>query len=317
MAPIAHISVFLVSSLVIWFFAGLLIESVKRVARRFHKTGFSVAFFVLGFLTSISEISVAINASIGGVPQISVGNLIGASFVILLLIVPLLAIAGKGIELNHTISKKNLALAFAIIILPSLFVIDGDVTRSEGILAILGYLVLFWAIERQYNSAEKLKSIHEEILNTKRVGIIVVAKILLGGGAIFIAAHFLVEQTVYFANLLSVPGSVIGLVVLSIGTNIPELVIATRAILQHRKDIAFGDYLGSAAANTLIFGLLAISSTTFLIQPNEFMSTILLMVAGLMCLYFFALSRHRISRKEGFLLLAFYGVFLVIQAATL
>src|SRR3989338_7470207 len=144
MITVVHISIFLFSSAVVWFFAGILIESVDRVARRFHKTGFSVAFFVLGFLTSISEISVALNAGIGGVPQVSVGNLVGASFVIPLLIIPFLAIAGKGIELKKLISGRNLLLVFAVIALPSLLVVDGDVTRTEGVLALLVFTTLVY-----------------------------------------------------------------------------------------------------------------------------------------------------------------------------
>ncbi len=49
-----HILIFLLSSAVIWFLSGMLVDATERVASRFNKPGFAVAFFVLGFLTSIS-----------------------------------------------------------------------------------------------------------------------------------------------------------------------------------------------------------------------------------------------------------------------
>jgi len=313
MELITHIAFFLFSAVVVWFFAGLLIESVGRIAKRFHKTGFSVAFLVLGILTSISEISVAVNASIDGVPEVSVGNLIGASFVVLLLIVPFLALVGRGIDLKRTVSSYGLVIAFGVVALPSLLVLDGDVTIREGMLMILVYFTLLWAIERQRNSIPDIQGVAQDEILKKEATLLDFLKILGGGGAIFIAGHFLVEQAVYFAAYLDVPSSMMGLLLLSVGTNVPELVIAVRSILEKRKDIAFGDYLGSAAANTLIFGVLAIMNGDFFVEASEFFGVTILMIIGLILFFIFARSEKKISRKEGIILLSFYGCFLVVQ----
>lgn len=316
MTTLVHVFVFLFSAAVVWFFAGILIESIDRVAKRFHKTGFSVAFFVLGILTSISEISVAVNASFTGVPQISVGNLVGASFVIILLIIPLLAVAGNGIDLKHTISRRNIILTLAVIILPALLALDGNITRGEGILAILVYASLVYGIYRQQDAEREIKEVEEipsGLLEKKHATLTDVLKIAGGGAAIFIAGHFLVDQASYFALLLGVPASLMGLLLLSVGTNVPELVVAARSILKQHKDIAFGDYLGSAAANTLIFGFVAIVNGTFFLEPSEFFETAFLMFFGIVALYFFSRSQNKISRREGVALILFYVWFLTTQ----
>jgi cation:H+ antiporter len=316
MAALVSISIFLAASAVIWFFSGILIEAVVRVAERFQRSGFSVAFFVLGFLTSVSELSVAVNATINGVPHISVGNLAGASFVILLFIIPFLAVIGRGIDLKHTISRRNIAFALALAVLPVLLTIDGDITRAEGILALLAYFTLAYAIQRQgRRDKEQMEKIPKELLGRKRATFADILKIAAGGAAIFIAAHFMVEETIYFAAALGVPGSLMGLLLLSVGTNVPEIVVAARAILKKRKDIAFGDYLGSAVANTAIFGLLALVNGRYELAPEGFMATMVLMLAGLVTLYLFARSKNNISRREGLVLLFFYAFFLVVQIA--
>jgi len=312
-----HFLILILSSGVIWFFAGILIDSVDRVAKRFNKSGFTIAFFVLGFLTSISEFSVAVNSSLEGRPQISVGNLIGASFVILLLVIPLLAVVGKGISLSHTLSKRNLGLALGMILLPAFFVLDGLVTRLEGLTILLLYGCLVYSIHKNAALIKTLKPVEEELLHKKHATFKDGIKIAIGALFIFLAGHLLVNETVYFSDLLHVPGSLIGLLLLSVGTNVPELVIAVRSIYKKHKDIAFGDYLGSAVANTPIFGMLVIYNGHFDVEPNEFLATFFLMSAGLLLFYIFANSKNTLSLRESLVLLLVYITFLLVQTTTL
>ena len=313
MEILIHGLFFLLSLGVVWFFAGILIDAIDRFAKRFNQNGFTVAFFVLGFLTSISEISVAVNATWEGRPQISAGNLIGASFVILLLIIPFLAVFGNGISLKNTISRKNLGLALFIVLLPAFFVLDGSVSRPEGLMILLFYLVLVYSLHRSGSVLKTLEQLDESISSKKRATFWDGLKILAGAGFIFAAGHVLVNEAAYFSKLFGVPGSLIGLILLSIGTNVPELVIAIRSIYKKHKDIAFGDYLGSAVANTPIFGLLALFNGRFAVEPNEFLPAFFLMFLGLLLFYFFAGSKNTISRSEGWVLFLVYATFLATQ----
>lgn len=313
MEILIHSSLFLLSLGVVWFFAGILIDAIDRVAKRFNRNGFTVAFFVLGFLTSISEISIAVNATWEGRPQISAGNLIGASFVILLMIVPFLAVFGNGVSLKNTISRKNLGLALFIILLPAFFVLDGSINRLEGLTILLFYLVLVYSLRRSGSVLKTLEQVDETIANKKHTTFWDGVKILIGAGFIFVAGHILVNETAYFSKLFRLPVSLIGLAFLSIGTNVPELVIAIRSVYKKHKDIAFGDYLGSAVANTPIFGFLALSNGRFAVEPNEFLPTFFLMLLGLLLFYFFAGSKNAISRNEGGVLFLVYATFLIVQ----
>lgn len=312
MDVLTSIFIFSCALAIIWFFGGVLVNAVGRISKRLGRSRFIVSFFVLGAMTSISEISVAIHSAQAGVPQISVGNLIGASFVILILIVPLLAVTARGIEFNAVISRKNLALAFAIIALPAVLVIDGNVTPTEGALMLLAFVALIYSIHRQQCSVTPPEEGEASTHLLADFG-----KVAMGGVSIYIAAHFLVEQSVFFASALGVPASLIGLILLSVGTNVPELVVAARSIALKSADVAIGDYLGSAATNTLIFGVLAASSAPFLVEPSEFWVTTLLLLSGSALLYLFTRKRAFLSRSEGVVLLAFYGVFIASQLYTL
>lgn len=314
---LSHVLLFGLSAAVIWGLSGMLVAATDRVAKRYHRPGFGVAFFVLGILTSISEISVAVNASIEGVPQISAGNLIGGSMVIFLLIIPLLATLGNGIPLGKVLSTRTMVLVLAFVLLPALLILDHSMSRSEGAIMIIMYVALMYGMEKK-KSAEQtagkaVEQVKEELLRKHKATLLDIAKISFAALLIFAAGKILVDEALFFSRSLSVPPSLVGLILLSIGTNVPELTIAARCILKKKTDIAFGDYLGSAAANTLIMGFLPLFNGAFRVERSEFIATFALLCVGLVLFFVFSRSRQDLSRKEGGVLLGIYGVFMAIQ----
>ncbi len=306
---------FLLSIAVIWFFSGLLIDAVDRTAKRFNKSGFTVAFFVLGFMTSISEVSVMVNSTINQTPQVSAGNLTGATVVLLMFIIPLLAVIGNGLKLNNRLVHSHLALALIVIALPAFFLSDGLVTPLEGGFSLMGYMLLLYFIRK--TKPETVPKVIEEVekeLILKNHPNIRDGMIILGGAlAVFLAGHVLVDETVYFSELFRIPSSIIGLLLLGLGTNLPEMIIAVRSVRKHRPEIAFGDYMGSAVGNTIIFSFLGMINGYFAVEPYEFLIAFLFMVVAFPCLFFFARSQWKLTRVEGSILLGMYVLFLVVQ----
>lgn len=317
----AHAIFFLAAAGIVWFFAGLLVQAVGRLARNIHRSGFTVAFVLLGLLTSVSELSVAVNATLEGVPQVSAGNLAGATFVLLFFAVPLLAVAGHRVALRHVLSKNNLKLALVVAALPALLLVDGEITRADGALMLLAYVAVLSALWHRGSGAATPPAASDVAAlppAPRRAVVKEVALILVSGAAIFAASRFLVEQVVYFSGVFHAPPSLVALLLLSIGTNLPELVVAARSILSRQQEIAFGDYLGSAVTNTPIFGFLAIANGTFAVQATEpFLATAVLMVVGSALLYGFAKSERAVTRGEGIVLMCLYACFLAVQLSLL
>lgn len=310
-----HLLFFLLAASAIWIFSGLLVGSVDRVAKRFHQSGFTVAFFVLGFMTSISEISVMVNSTLNGTPQVSAGNLVGASFIILLLIVPFLAIIGNGISLKNSFTKWQFALALIVIALPALCLSDGKVSPGEGLICLLGYSILLYFIHKSKPETipEVIEEVEKELTHKKHATLYDLLTIVGGAIAIFVSGHVLVEETVYFSGMFGIPSSIIGLVVLAIGTNVPELVIAVRSIKSGHADIAFGDYMGSTVANTVVFAVLSLLNGAFTVEASEFAVAIILIIISFTALFVFAQSQNRLSRREGIILISIYAIFILIQ----
>ena len=315
---LGHLVLFVLAMSVIWFFGGRLVDSTDRMAHRLHQSGFRVAFFVLGFITSISEFSVMIGSSLGHSPQISAGNLVGASIVIFLLIIPFLAIRNNGIKLAHTLTKWQMLVALIAVFLPAAFMADGVATVNEGIVCILAYVLLVVLMHPRFHASPPVQppaALGEPAGPLDRF--LVAAKdvfgIVLGGVIIFFASRVLIDETRFLSEVFGIPGSFIGLLILSIGTNIPELVVAIRAVQKRHTDIALGNYLGSAITNTILFGILVLSNGAFSVHASEFLVTSTVTGVGLVAFYWFARSKNILSRMEGWVLLAMYIVFVLFQ----
>lgn len=314
MTIITHIATFAAAIVAIWFFAGLIIESIDRVASRFSNSGFVVAFFLLGFLTSLGEMSVALNSMINKVPQVAAGNLVGASFVLLLFVVPILAVAAGKIKMNKIFDKWRLLYVLFIVALPSLFLIDGVLSVREGIAALLFLVSLLWVIKKYDVPSNTKKTL---IAENKRSPLLDIGKVIVSAVVIFFSGHLLVAEAVYFADVFNAPKSLMGMIVLSVGTNIPEIAIALRAVLKNRSEVALGNYLGSATMNTAIFAILALVSGPFAVDKGEFVLSFLFTFVGFILFYFFIRSREMMSRAEGIILLVLYLAFFITHVISI
>lgn len=303
--------VFLLTLALLWLGSGLVVGAVNRVAARLHLSVFALSFTVLGLLTSIPEFSVGLNAVFEDRPNIFIGNLLGASAVLFFLIIPLLAVLGNGVKLNGGFQAKQLGLALAVIFAPAILVVDGRLSLVEGVVLLMLYAFLILVLPSDQNLLARIKAgLNRRILSHSLVD---VTRLLLGIGLVFVASHYLVEETVALSVRLQIPVLVVSLFALSIGTNIPELALGARSILTRRKDVAFGDYLGSAATNTLFFGFFTILAGRDLTLPSGIWRTVIIAGIGYVLFWFLATSKHSLSRREGLIMLLIYFAFLGAQ----
>ena len=305
-----HLLIYALSFIGIWIGSGLAISSVERLSKILKVSSFAVSFIVLGLFTSISELSVGVNSILNNDPEIYVGNLIGASIVIFMLIIPLLAISSKSIKISPEFRGFNLPASLVVIALPVILAMDGSISRTDSLLALALFGLLVLAIQSKRGLLEKIKTINSK--STFKVGK-EAARIIFGLAIIFIASKFVVEQTEYFSQALNLSPFVISLLLIAIGTNIPELSFVIRSAFMKNNQIAFGDYVGSAAFNTFIIGGLTLIYGKTVHLTNSYLVSLLFLIVGLFAFYYFARTKNSISRKEGGVLLGMYLLFLIVE----
>lgn len=304
------LTLLLLSFLAIWFGAGLIISSIEDLSHKLNISAFATSFFILGILTSIPEFSVGINSIIDHDPEIFIGTLIGASLVLFLFVIPILAVLGNGIVLSHQLDGRKLPLTLFVVTAPSFLIVDRKVTPVEGLFLVILYFVLFYIIEKRKGFLERVR---DRIIDGKTHILKDLLKILGGSIIVFLFSKVVVDQTILLSELFHVSPFLMSLLVLSLGTNLPELSLAIRSVTFGKKEVALGDYVGSAAANTLIFGLLTIINQKEIILDNHFFITFIFMIFGLVLFFYFTRSKNDISRQEGLCLLLYYFTFIFLE----
>jgi cation:H+ antiporter len=307
-----HILLFVLGSVLLWISSRIVISGIDHIARRLQTSSFSISFLVLGILTSITEISVGINAAIAKKPEIFVGNLVGGSLVILLLVLPLLAFFNGGLRLGTHLRPRRLVYFLLITIAPLLTLIDGKVSLYEAFILMLAYAVFMYSVETEERSVEVRH--HHEKPKGKYSLTTSIFLIVIGSAIIFGSSKLIINEVLYFADVLRVAPFLISILVLSIGTNLPELSIAVNAIRMKETDIAVGDYIGSAAANTLLFGVFSAFTGAYALSMPGYWLTFIIVIAGYALFFLFLRSSRTLAVREAVVLFALFVVFVAFHA---
>ncbi|MDQ3099044.1 MAG: hypothetical protein M3Q44_04840 [bacterium] len=305
-----NLSLYIAGFVLIWFGSGLLISSASKLSNKLRLSPFAFSFVFLGLLTSTPEFSVGLQAIADHDPEIFVGNLIGGIIVLFLVVIPLLAVFGNGISLKHELDRKTLVATLLVILAPAFFVLDKRVTNGEGAILIILYLVLLYIIERKHGIFDKK---NKRLLNYRTYSFFDILKILIGIAIVFVASKLIVDQTIFFADLFHISAFYISLIVVALGTDLPEITLAIRSVATGRNEIAMGDYIGAAAVSTFMFGLFTLMHNGEVITISNFATTFIFMVIALGMFYFFFRSKNFISRKNGFVLLSIYALFIIFE----
>jgi len=286
--------------------ADLAINNIKIIA---EKLGIGIFFLglVMGFFTSFPEMGIGINSIITNVQNISLGNLLGGSMVLFGLILGLNVYLQREIKSEQNVWQFGMIMVFLLI--PVFLGMDGTLSMVEGLIIVLGYFILIFTI--YYRQKHKLDFPY---LSGERRGLIKnVFLFLLGVILILIIAHFTVDLTIELLSQLNLSKLVIGIVIFSIGTNFPEIIIALRARKNHLKKLPFSNLLGSGMANMLLVGIFSV------MRPFHFNvdSSYYILIAGLVILFalvfIFYRSERMMERKEGIILILFYLLFVILQ----
>lgn len=310
---IGHILAYIFSFIGIWIGAGLAIGAVEKLSHKLRLSSFLVSFLVLGFFTSISEISVGVNAVLSADPGIFVGNLIGASIVLFLLVIPLLAITGRAITINKEVRGHNLILPLVVVAIPVLLSLDGVVSMIDAIIAVVLFVVSALVIERNRGFQKNVAT----LVQFKNFSIAKeLAKIIVGSLIIYGSSWIVVNQTHYFSVLFGISDFFISLMIIGIGTNLPELSLIVRSLFMKSNQVAFGDYLGSASFNSFLFGILTLWHGKPIHLTNSFAISLGFLIVGLVLFYLFAKSKHSISRIEALELFSLYVAFFTVEVTT-
>lgn len=293
-----------------------LIRGSLAAARRLGVSPLLCGLVIVGFGTSAPELVVSIEAALSRQPDIAVGNVVGSNIGNTLLILGLCALI-TPLRVKPLALRRDAGTAVAACVL--FVVLSGGAGLGRADSVILGgglaaYLVWVYRTERTHGvpSAELHEAEGEELTAVPK-SVLWIVVLVLGGLAMLVGgSQLLLKGAVGIAQALGVSEAVIGLTVVAVGTSLPEMAISVLASIRGHADVAVGNVLGSNIFNVL--GILGVSA---LLQPLPTSARILQLdqwvMLGSAVVLLLCLSTGRcLSRLEGGLFLAAYGVYLAL-----
>ena len=313
--------IFAASLAVLWKGADFLVRGASGIAKLTGMGPFFAGFTVVALGTSAPEFMVCLVAVIEGSSDIAVGNIVGSNIANIGLIFGLTALISPVVINKQAWGEQKLPLGFLALITFSAYGLSRtgfSLGREEGVLLFV-LLAVFLLVTYGKFGKEKNDALSESQGDGgwKLLFYAVSGSVLLAG-----SAHFLVESAVVIAAELGVSELFIGVTVVALGTSLPELGASLVAAWRKEQNIVVGNIIGSNFFNLGFLGLVAIIRPVN-VNPkmfgitSEFTFFILLTVLFALLIGKTRISRNRIGKKKGALLLIIYAAFLYFISGSL
>lgn len=291
--------------------ADRLVFAASLLCRSINIPPLIVGMTVVSVGTSLPEIMVSVAAALHGQLDLAVGTALGSNITNILLIVGLAALL-HPFTVHSDILRRELPLMLLMSALAGLFLYDGVLSRTDGIVLLLIAVCYLWFIVKIAKLAQQQGNdslTREQLAELPRGGNLPVAFLWLAVALIIMpmATRMVIDNATVVAHYFAVDELTIGLTVIAIGTSLPELATAIAGVRKGEDDIAIGNIIGSSIYNIAIVlglpALLAPGAINTLAFSRDY--GVMLGVSTLFALLCWRRARHIGKRTGAGLLIGF------------
>jgi len=304
--------IMLIAGFVLLFFSGdWLVKSSVQIARYLRISTLVVGITVVAFGTSAPELIVSLNAVFDGVPDISIGNIIGSNIANIALVLGMVSII-----LPIKIKKKSIFFDWVVMMTASLlfylFAQNNKLEFSEGIIFLI--LIILYLAFSVYSSRKNTEKTGEVIEKPSMKMTSAIGLLILAAAGLYFGSELLVEGAVTIAQSFHVSERVIGISAVAFGTSVPELATSIMAAIKKETDISIGNIIGSNVFNLL--GILGVTSVLKTINISKDLITVdiwwMIGISLLLIISLLPLKRGHISRWKGAIFVAIYAYYMIL-----
>ena len=290
----------------------LLTKSSVDISLKLSIPKIIIGMTVVSFATSAPELIVSLNATLDGLPNFAIGNVLGSNIANIGLVLGIITII-YPITLKQRFYNTDFPLLLISTGLFYYIIYTGNqISRNEGfVLVILIIFILSYLFFYQRNNADEFS----DELNKNNISIYKsFLFIFFSGSLLWLGSETLIKSAVSVANKFEISERIISITMVAIGTSIPELAASVVASLKKQNDLSIGNLIGSN-----IFNLLVVIGITSSIIPingidngliyNDMLWVVLFSVIILPLAYI--KRKNVLTRKKGIMLLVMYLIFII------
>ncbi len=299
--------IFVIAMGVLIWGADLIINQSERIALKFKIPEFIIGATLIALGTSLPEMAASVAASMNGKPDIAIANVIGSNVLNITLVLATVFLISKKITPARDFFAKDSTWALVPVLVFVLMIIDGMISRFDAalLLLLMGAYLLFLLQDAKNIPEEDLEDLDESTFSWTKV-----IPILFGGIVlVIVGAHFTVESASEIARDFGISEWIIGIVMISLGTSLPELVVSISAAMKGKVDMAIGNIIGSNMANTTVVLGAAALINPMPINASAYLFDIATMIVATLLLVFITANKLY-NKSAGMSLIIILGLFL-------
>ncbi len=296
-------------TLVLWG-ADRLTDGAVALAERMQIPQIVIGLTIVAIGTSAPEFCVSLVSALKGTSDLAVGNVVGSNIFNTMLIVGMAAMVAPMTILPSTVKKDIPIAVVASFLLAVMVLADGDVSRLDALVLMLGFLAFIWLTLHGAKGNADQEASPKGYSVTKSVLLLVI-----GLACLVVGSNIFVNGATAVAQQLGVSEAVIGLTVVAGGTSLPELATSVVAARKGNSGIAIGNVLGSNVINILL-----ILGGAGLICPMQVKDITIVdfsvLTGSILLLWLFSNTKLTLARWEGAVLTILFLAYMVWLVAS-
>jgi cation:H+ antiporter len=295
----------------LWLGTELTIGGALAIAKRHRLSEFFVGLVILSIGSDLPELAVAADAGVKGLMGVNasavvVGTSLGSVVAQIGFVLGLVGVISHLTLPRRYTYRHGSALLAATVVL-YLVALDGHVSRVEGSVLIALYAGYVVALMNGSNVPD------EEPRPLAGGGWSSWLALLIGLSVVTASSEVTVNQVVGIAQEFHISEGLISVLIIGIGTSLPELSISIGAILKKRTELSVGNIIGSNILDTLLpIGLAAVISEVTVERGFVTFDIPYIFVLTVVVLTMFAIRRG-IRRPEGLVILSAYACYVILK----
>lgn len=314
--------------------ANIFIGASTSIARVFKLSEIFIGMTLVCVGTGLPEFVLAILASIRGDSSIVIGNIIGTNMFNMCAIFGIICII-KPIKLLKGTVRKDInmslitALAFFFVIFDTPFTIlkENIISRTDGLILLLFYLIYVYYTIYEFGGLSNLlririnnkgnivkeKTIINKDQKKKIFRLFVIC--VIGSILIYLGSQSVLIGTTKLAEIIGISEIFISIMIIAIGTSLPEISTSIVAVKKGSVNIALGNLVGSNMMNALFsIGISAIINPIKVVTNSLWVdASIFIVICTIIAinarLHFIKKGEYEISRTEGITLITIYVIY--------
>ena len=289
------------------------LKGAAGLAQRLGLSQFAAGLLLVAFATSVPELVVNAYAIAVGQGDLALGNAVGSNIVNIGLTLGVSALFAPVL-----ISMRLLAAEIVFILVATgavlLFGLDGNIARWEGGVLLAGFAAfLLFVFRRGRQEAPEVQAELTEFALTSSALVQNLVRLAMAAALLFFGSRLVVQNAPAIGLALGMGSMLTGLLVVAIGTALPEVVTAVIAASKGQGNVVAGHVLGACLFN-LLFVVGGMALVRPLPLPASFITLELPAVMAFALLLYPVLGGDlKVSRREGALLVLAFAAWVAFE----